>query len=281
MLRRLAFDLTGLPPSLELMDRFLEDDSPEAYEKMVEHLMASPQFGERMASVWLDVARYADTHGYQDDLERVMWPWRDWVINAFNKNLPYDEFITWQLAGDLLDEPTLEQIVATGFNRNHKITQEGGVIDEEYRVEYVADRTVTTAKALWESRWNVPVATIINTMRLPKRIFSLYSFFNNVDEKGRIEYGETPAPFISIDKKIVQQELPFMHLPDSIAKVELMVMEEVENLRKTYTLGRGQYDAPEKEVQPGTPEQILAFDTSKYQSNRKGLAQWFLMRKTP
>ena len=282
LLRRLAFDLTGLPPSLELMDRFLEDDSPEAYEKMVEHLMATPQFGERMASVWLDVARYADTHGYQDDLERVMWPWRDWVINAFNKNLPYDEFITWQLAGDLLDEPTLEQIVATGFNRNHKITQEGGVIDEEYRVEYVADRTVTTAKAL--------MGITVECARChdhkydavaQKEFFSLYSFFNNVDEKGRIEYGETPAPFISIDKKIVQQELPFMHLPDSIAKVELMVMEEVENLRKTYTLGRGQYDAPEKEVQPGTPEQILVFDTSKYQSNRKGLAQWFFDVQNP
>jgi hypothetical protein len=141
ILRRLAFDLTGLPPSIELMDQFLQDDSPEAYEKMVDFLMAQPQFGERMASVWLDVARYADTHGYQDDLERVMWPWRDWVISAFNKNLPYDDFITWQLAGDLLDEPTLEQIVATGYNRNHKITQEGGVIDEEYRVEYVAEST--------------------------------------------------------------------------------------------------------------------------------------------
>ena len=170
--------------------------------------MAQPQFGERMASVWLDVARYADTHGYQDDLERVMWPWRDWVISAFNKNLPYDDFITWQLAGDLLDEPTLEQIVATGYNRNHKITQEGGVIDEEYRVEYVADRAITTSKAL--------MGITVECARChdhkydavsQKEFFSLYGFFNNVDEKGRIEYGETPAPFITIDKAIVEKEL--------------------------------------------------------------------------
>lgn len=282
LLRRLAFDLTGLPPSIALMDRFLNDESIDAYEKMVDHFMASPQFGERMASVWLDVARYADTHGYQDDLERVMWPWRDWVIHAFNKNLPYDEFITWQLAGDLFEEPTLEQIVATGFNRNHKITQEGGVIDEEYRVEYVADRTITTAKAL--------MGITVECARChdhkydaiaQKEFFSLYSFFNNIDEKGRIEYGETPAPFITIDRDIVEKNLSFLHLPDSITKVELMVMEEAENLRKTYTLGRGQYDAPEEEVKPGTPEQILLFDTSQYPSNRRGLAQWFFDEKNP
>lgn len=281
ILRRLAFDLTGLPPSLELMDQFLEDESELAYEKMVDHLMAQPQFGERMASVWLDVARYADTHGYQDDLERVMWPWRDWVINAFNKNLPYDEFITWQLAGDLLDEPTLEQIVATGYNRNHKITQEGGVIDEEYRVEYVADRAVTTSKAL--------MGITVECARChdhkydavsQKEFFSLYSFFNNVDEKGRIEYGETPAPFVTIDKKIAAEELSFLHLPDSIAKVELMVMEEVENLRTTYTLARGQYDAPDQEVQPGTPARILPFDET-YAQNRLGLAKWFFDEKNP
>ncbi len=101
-----------------------------------------------MTSSWLDVARYSDTHGYQDDLERTMWPWRDWVISAFNRNMPYNDFVTWQLAGDLLPEATLEQILATGFNRNHKITQEGGVIDEEYRVEYVLDRTNTVSKSL-------------------------------------------------------------------------------------------------------------------------------------
>lgn len=281
ILRRLAFDLTGLPPNLELMDQFLNDNSEQAYEKMVDHLLAQPQFGERMASVWLDVARYADTHGYQDDLQRIMWPWRDWVISAFNKNLPYDEFITWQLAGDLLDEPTLEQIVATGYNRNHKITQEGGVIDEEYRVEYVADRAITTSKAL--------MGITVECARChdhkydavsQKEFFSLYSFFNNLDEKGRIEYGETPAPFVTIDKKIAAEELSFLHLPDSITKVELMVMKEVENLRTTYTLARGQYDAPDQKVQPGTPNRILPFDET-YAQNRLGLAKWFFDEKNP
>ena len=281
ILRRLAFDLTGLPPNLELMDQFLNDNSEQAYEKMVDHLLAQPQFGERMASVWLDVARYADTHGYQDDLQRIMWPWRDWVISAFNKNLPYDEFITWQLAGDLLDEPTLEQIVATGYNRNHKITQEGGVIDEEYRVEYVADRAITTSKAL--------MGITVECARChdhkydavsQKEFFSFYSFFNNLDEKGRIEYGETPAPFVTIDKKIAAEELSFLHLPDSITKVELMVMKEVENLRTTYTLARGQYDAPDQKVQPGTPNRILPFDET-YAQNRLGLAKWFFDEKNP
>lgn len=281
ILRRLAFDLTGLPPSIDLMDQFLKDTTDIAYEKMVDHLLAQPQFGERMASAWLDVARYADTHGYQDDLERIMWPWRDWVIHAFNKNLPYDEFISWQLAGDLMEEATLEQILATGFNRNHKITQEGGVIDEEYRVEYVADRAITTSKAL--------MGITVECARChdhkyddvsQKEFFSLYSFFNNIEEKGRIEYGETPAPFITIDKKIVANELPFIHLPDSISKVELMVMKEVENLRKTYTLSRGQYDAQDQEVNPGTPVRILPFE-QKFPKNRLGLAQWFFDDNNP
>jgi hypothetical protein len=148
LIRRLYFDLTGLPPSIEAIDSFLNDSRPTAYEDLVDELLASPAYGERMSSEWLDVARYADSHGYQDDLERTMWPWRDWVIHAFNSNLPFDQFIKWQLAGDLLENPTKEQLLATGFNRNHKITQEGGVVDEEYRIEYVVDRAVTTSKSL-------------------------------------------------------------------------------------------------------------------------------------
>ena len=135
LLKRISLDLTGLPSTPEQTARFLADNSPLGYEKMVDELMAQPQFGERMALNWLDVARYADTHGYQDDNYRSQWPWRDWVIHAFNQNMPYDQFVTWQIAGDLLPDATKEQLLATGFNRNHKITQEGGVIDEEYRSE--------------------------------------------------------------------------------------------------------------------------------------------------
>ena len=125
LIRRVSFDLTGLPPTVEETDAFLTDNSPDAYEKVVDRLLASPHYGERMANEWLDVARYADTHGYQDDGMRNMSPWRDWVIGAFNQNLPFDQFVTWQLAGDMLPNPTREQILATGFNRNHLQSQEG------------------------------------------------------------------------------------------------------------------------------------------------------------
>ena len=147
LLKRVCLDLTGLPPSLALQEKFRNDKSAEAYENIVNELLSQPQYGEKMAVYWMDVARYADSHGYQDDGLRTMWPWRDWVIHAFNENYPYDRFVTWQLAGDLLPNPTKEQLLATGFNRNHKITQEGGIIQEEYRIEYVTDRTNTFGKS--------------------------------------------------------------------------------------------------------------------------------------
>lgn len=145
LIRRVTLDLTGLPPTLAEIDAYLTDDRPDAYERVVDRLLASPRYGERMALAWLDAARYADTNGYNNDEDRTMWPWRDWVIAAFNDNLPYDRFVTEQLAGDLLPNATLSQRIATGFNRNHVLTTEGGVIEEEYRVEYVADRVHTTA----------------------------------------------------------------------------------------------------------------------------------------
>ncbi|MDE2771581.1 MAG: DUF1549 domain-containing protein [Bacteroidota bacterium] len=126
LLRRVTFDLTGLPPTPTELTAFLNDTREDAYERLVEELLARPTYGERMTSMWLDIARYADTHGYQDDRPRTMWPWRDWVVRAFNENLPYDDFVIWQIAGDLLPDATFEQRLATGFNRNHAITQEGG-----------------------------------------------------------------------------------------------------------------------------------------------------------
>ncbi|MFP6900581.1 MAG: DUF1549 domain-containing protein, partial [Opitutales bacterium] len=146
LLRRVSFDLTGLPPSLHELEKFLADDSSKAFEKAVDRLLSSLRYGEHMAHYWLDAARYADTNGYQYDTHRDMWPWRDWVINAYNRNLPFDRFTIEQLAGDLLPSATLDQKIATGFNRNHPITIEGGVIDEEYRTEYVIDRVTTTAQ---------------------------------------------------------------------------------------------------------------------------------------
>ncbi|MEJ7768396.1 MAG: DUF1549 domain-containing protein, partial [Chitinophagaceae bacterium] len=147
LLRRVSLDLTGLPPTVPEIDAFLNDRSPGAYEKQVDRLLASPHYGEKMAVDWLDVARYADSHGYTVDRLRDMSPWRDWVIDAFNKNLGYDKFITWQLAGDLMPHPTKEQLIATAFNRNHQQNMEGGIVEEEFRVEYVSDRVNTSSTA--------------------------------------------------------------------------------------------------------------------------------------
>ncbi len=194
-LRRLTFDLTGLPPTLNEIDDFLADKSSNAYEKVVDRLLSSPQYGERMALDWLDLARYADTHGYQDDGMRNTWPYRDWVIDAFNKNMPYDQFVTEQLAGDLLPEPTQDQLIATCFNRNHPQTQEGGVVDEEYRVEYVADRTNTFGKAFLGL--TMECARCHDHKYDPisqKEYYSLYAFFNNNNDTGIVPYNGEAAP---------------------------------------------------------------------------------------
>jgi hypothetical protein len=145
LLRRASLDLTGLPPTIEELDAFLKNPSEEAYESAIDKLLQSDAYAERMASQWLDLARYADTNGYNNDEDRQMWPWRDWVIQAFRNNMPYDRFLTEQLAGDLLPEANLQQQVATGFLRNQGHNTEGGIIQEEYRVEYVADRVHTVA----------------------------------------------------------------------------------------------------------------------------------------
>jgi hypothetical protein len=284
MVRRVSFDLTGLPPTLEQVDAFLKDDSPEAYEKLIDELLASNAYGERWANYWLDVSRYGDSHGYQDDLPRVMWPWRDWVIHAFNKNLPYDQFVTWQLAGDLLPGATREQILATGFNRNHKITQEGGAIPEEYRTEYVVDRTNTFGKAFLgisvecsrchDHKYD-PIAQ--------KDFYSIYSFFNQANEKGLINYGELPKPNIAITQTDLQDILQFINKKAIGAKdtVKVMVMSD-DQPRKTFVLERGVYDAPTNvEVSSSAPPAIMPYDKNKYGSNRLGLAKWLFAPENP
>ncbi len=194
-LRRLTFDLTGLPPTIKEIDDFLADESPDAYEKVVDRLLTSPHYGERMALDWLDLARYADSHGYQDDGMRNTWPYRDWVINSFNKNIPYDQFVTEQLAGDLLLDPSQDQLIATCFNRNHPQSQEGGVVDEEYRVEYVADRTNTFGKAFLGL--TIECARCHDHKYDPisqKEYYSLFAFFNNNNDAGIVPYNGEAAP---------------------------------------------------------------------------------------
>jgi hypothetical protein len=199
LLRRVSFDLTGLPPTMAELDAFVADPSAGAYERAVDRLLASTAYGERMAVDWLDLARYADSHGYQDDGMRDMWPWRDWVISAFNRNLPFDQFVTWQLAGDLLPEATDEQRLATGFNRHHMQSQEGGVVPEEYRTEYVADRVNTFGRAFLGI--SVECARCHDHKYDPitqKEFFELFAFFNSVNESGQIPYSGIPSPSVMV-----------------------------------------------------------------------------------
>ncbi|MFK7846454.1 MAG: DUF1553 domain-containing protein [Rhodothermales bacterium] len=197
LIRRASFDLTGLPPTLSQIDAFLADDGPDAYEQVIDDYLASPGYGERMASWWLDIARYADSDGYLDDKHRDFTPWRDWVISAFNKNQPYDDFVTWQLAGDLIPDATQEQILATAFNRLHKKNSEAGIVFEEFRSEYVADRTNTFGKAFLGL--TAECARCHDHKYDPisqKEYYQLYGFFNNTNEIGHAVYGpdQTPGP---------------------------------------------------------------------------------------
>ena len=198
--RRAAFDLTGLPASTAAVEAFAADPSPRAYEKFLDRLLASPRYGEHLASMWLDASRYADTNGYQTDGTRSMWRWRDWVIAAFNRNQPFDQFTIEQLAGDMLPDATLDQVVASGFNRNHRTTAEGGSVNEEFRVEYVADRAETTA-TVWLGL-TLGCARCHDHKFDPlsqKEYYQFFSYFNNVEEKGMVwNFGNedplVPAP---------------------------------------------------------------------------------------
>lgn len=285
LLKRVSFDLTGLPPTIELQDRFLGDNDPNAYEKIVDELLANPHYGEKMAVYWLDVARYADSHGYQDDGLRTMWPWRDWVIHAFNANYPYDKFLTWQLAGDLLPNPSKEMLLATGFNRNHKITQEGGVIDEEYRIEYVTDRTNTFGKAFLAL--TLECAKCHDHKYDPisqKDYYRTFAFFNQVPEKGLLGDIQLASladpPRLTITTDDVKNILTFINKKEK-EPVQVMVMKDSSVLRPTYVLIRGAYDVHGEQVDFQVPQEIYPFDTTRLPKNRLGLAQWLTDKNHP
>ncbi|MFT3825292.1 MAG: DUF1549 domain-containing protein [Chitinophagaceae bacterium] len=212
LIRRVSFDVTGLPPTIAEIDAFVKDNSPQAYEKMVDRYLQSPRYGERMAAYWLDVARFADSHGYLDDKHRDASPWRDWVISAYNRNLPFDKFITWQLAGDLLPNATQEQILATGFNRNQKQNSEAGIIPEEFRVEYNIDRTNTLGSAVLGL--TVGCAKCHDHKYDPisqKDYFSMYAFFNSTFELGSSNYGAdnniVPGPTLLLTTKEEEKKI--------------------------------------------------------------------------
>ena len=208
LIRRLTLDLTGLPPTPAEVDSFLTDSSPDAYEKVVDRLLQSPRYAEKMASRWLDAARYADTNGYQTDAERSMWRWRDWVINAFDQNMPFDQFTIEQIAGDMLPNATLDQKIASGFNRNHRGNGEGGIVPEEYSVEYVVDRAETTS-TVWLGL-TMGCARCHDHKYDPikqKDFYKVFAYFNNVPERGRaFKYGNS-APFIPAPTPTQLQQL--------------------------------------------------------------------------
>lgn len=285
LLKRVCFDLIGLPPSLEMMDRFVADDSKDAYEKIVDELLQHRAYGEKMAVHWMDISRFADSHGFQDDSYRTQWPWRDWVIKAFNQNISYQDFITWQLAGDLLPDANKEQLLATGFNRNHKITEEGGIIPEEYRSMYVTDRTDMLGKALMGV--TIECAHCHDHKYDPfsqKDYYRLYAFFNNVNEFGIesvVGGPETYAkkPLMEITKEDLKGILSFINKSDTNQLI-VSIMGDLDTLRKTFLLKRGNYDAPGEEVTAGTPASILPFDDA-YPKNRLGLTQWLFDKRHP
>jgi hypothetical protein len=231
LIRRVTLDLTGLPPTPAEVDAFLSDHSPGAYEKVVDRLLSSPRYGENMAWQWLDAARYADTNGYQSDGVRNMWRWRDWVIDAYNRNMPFNQFTVQQLAGDMLPHATRDQIIATGFNRNHRTSAEGGIIDEEFRVAYVVDRVDTTS-SVW-------LGLTVGCARchdhkfdpiLQKEYYQLFSYFNNVPEKGFVYNWGNEEPYIQaptpdqesklrdLDAKLAAQQASYESLQPELAK---------------------------------------------------------------
>ena len=283
LLRRLFLDITGLPPSIDDIDNFLGSTDPKYLENTIDSLLNSIDYAEHMAADWMEVARYADTHGYQDDFERTMWPWRDWVIKAFRENMPYDEFVTVQLAGDLLPDATKETVLATGFNRNHKITAEGGVIPEEYRIEYVEDRTNTFGTAFLGM--TMECARCHDHKYDPisqKEHFELFSFFNNVNERGLMSGAEDiPEPYITITKEEAKGVLDFINM-EKVEKgqVTTLVMDDMTKNRPTYILNRGVYDQPTDQVFPKTPERILPYPEN-LPKNRLGLAKWLFHKDNP
>ena len=307
LLRRVTFDLTGLPSAPREIDAFLADTSPRAFEKVIDRLLASPRYGERMALDWLDAARYADSHGYSLDRRRVMWPWRDWVIGAFNDNMPFDRFAVEQIAGDLLPDSTVDQQVATGFNRNHSIQSEGGVINEEYRVETVVDRVETTSAVFLGLTFGCarchdhkydPISQ--------KEFYEFYALFNNVPETAHVGNADKLAdkPFVKVPSAAQRKQMEWHRA--EIAELEKkpeaeqqlkaarkalaalgqaaptsMVMGELSPARKTFVLSRGQYDQPsDVEVSAGLPAALGQWPAGAPR-NRLGLAKWIAGAENP
>ncbi|MBO0698846.1 MAG: DUF1549 domain-containing protein, partial [Zavarzinella sp.] len=247
-LRRVSLDLTGLPPTLKEIDDFLKDSSAEAYATVVDRLLASERYGERMASDWLDVARFADTQGYQHDRAWQVWPYRDWVIRAFNRNQPFDQFITWQLAGDLLPGATKEQRLATAFNRLHMQNEEGGIVAEEFRVAYVVDRVTTAGTAFMGLTFECSRCHDHKFDPIKQKDFyQLFAFFQNIDESGQTSYFTSATPVPALLLSTDEQDAKIAGLRKAIAAKESALRQKREAAKRRF----GEWKRPNELPVPG------------------------------
>jgi len=300
LLRRVYLDLTGLPPSVEDTDHFLADMRPNAYDLVVDKLLASPSFGERQASPWLDLARYADSTGYEKDLNRTMWPYRDWVIDAFNKDMPYDEFTIEQIAGDLLPEPTKDQLIATGFHRNTMYNTEGGVDQGEQRWLTLVDRVGTTG-SVWLGS-TIACAQCHNHKYDPfsqEDFYKLLAFFDTSNEP-TMDLSDPKVRELSSELSTLEKSLPKLkgdadafkaasntvkllrQQLDEMTSVSTLIMEEKKGAYPPKTPLRisGAYLAPGKIVEADVPK-ILPRLPKGAPQNRLGLAKWLVSRDNP
>ena len=303
LIRRITLDLTGLPPSRGEVDAFLSDTRPDAFERVVDRLLQSPHYGERMAQDWMDAARYADTHGLHVDSIRHMWPWRDWVIGAFNANLPYDQFTVEQLAGDLLPGATRDQVVATGFNRNHLISYQGGALEKKLEVMYRVDRVNTTATVWLGLTMGCAQCHDHKFDPIPQAdYYRMYAFFNSIAEKPKDGRNGNAQPKVSLESAAQRGHLATLRaeirklegrkekdkaIEAKIKKLkdrergivkkipDTMVMKELPKPRDTFMLNRGEYNQPGEKVTPGTPGFLPPLPEG-LPRNRLGLARWLV-----
>ena len=312
LIRRVSLDLTGLPPTLAEVDAFLADTRPDAYERLVDRLLLSPHYGEHQARFWLDLARYADTNGYEKDERRSIWPYRDWVISAFNRDLPFDQFTIEQLAGDLLPNPTLDQLIATGFHRNTMVNTEGGTDDEEFRVAAVVDRVNTTME-VWMAT-TFACAQCHNHKYDPftqNEYYQFFAFFNSTADRGRSNDPQLPifrpeqlAQRQQIELAIARQQAlalvpdtnplasaarfkvaleaaaPFQKRLDAVKPDTTLIMRELPQPRPTHVMIRGNHQNKGELVTPGTPAKLHPFPASQPR-NRLGLARWLVNPDNP
>jgi hypothetical protein len=310
LIRRVTLDLIGLPPSLEEVDAFLTDADPKAYEKVVDRLLASPHYGERQARPWLDQARYADTNGYEKDERRTIWPYRDWVINAFNRDMPFDQFTIEQIAGDLLPGADTEQKIATGFHRNTMVNVEGGTDDEEFRVAALVDR-VNTTMAVWMGT-TIACAQCHNHKFDPfsqAEYYRLFAFFNSTEDRGRsnepslsLPTAEQSAHQQKIRAEIAKlRPMPLLQNPlatAALVKVEqgrmaalrkqeadlkittTLVMRELPEPRATHVMIRGNHTNKGDSVSPGVPAKLHPLVPGQ-PAKRLALARWLVDPNNP